>query len=140
MGPLCPIWIHGNPVTLPDFQMVPRLTFLISSGSKKREPRWIGPSRCSICFSFIMINSLYMFQAPICSSSGGTVYTTIGIFCVYFCTYSAFWWWADKCSKHVEAINCNKLKANSASSWSYYTEQGLCLQQLNTWILRFMKL
>jgi hypothetical protein len=35
---------------------------------------------CTICFQFIMINSLYMFQAPICSSSGGTVYATICIF------------------------------------------------------------
>jgi hypothetical protein len=43
-----------------------------------------GPTRCTICCQFININSLYMFQALICSSSGGTVYTTIGIFCVYY--------------------------------------------------------
>jgi hypothetical protein len=28
---------------------------------------------------------------------------------------------ANKCLKHVEAINRNKLKANNASYWSYYT-------------------
>jgi hypothetical protein len=40
MGPLCPISIHGSPVTLPQFQMAPRLIFLLSSGSKKKEPRY----------------------------------------------------------------------------------------------------
>jgi hypothetical protein len=44
----------------------------------------IGPTRCTICFHFITINSLYMFRALICSSSVGTVYTTIGIFCAYY--------------------------------------------------------
>jgi hypothetical protein len=38
------------------------------------------------------------------------------------CTYRASWWWAKKCLKHVEAINRNKLKANSASCRSYYTD------------------
>jgi hypothetical protein len=33
-----------------------------------------GTAGCTICFQFITINSLYMFQALICSSSGGTVY------------------------------------------------------------------
>jgi hypothetical protein len=37
MGLLCPISIHGSPVTLPKFQMAPRLTFLTSSGSKKND-------------------------------------------------------------------------------------------------------
>jgi hypothetical protein len=46
-----------------------------------------------------------MFRALTCSSSGGTVYTTIGIFFVRFVS-------ANKCSKHVEAINRNKLKEN----------------------------
>jgi hypothetical protein len=32
--------------------------------------------------SLLRLNILYMFQALICSSSGGTVYTTIGIFFV----------------------------------------------------------
>jgi hypothetical protein len=44
----------------------------------------IGPTRCTKCFQFIIINSLYMFRTLICSSSGGTVYTIIGIFCVYY--------------------------------------------------------
>jgi len=39
MGPLCPVSIHGSPVTLLEFQMAPRLILLMSSGSKK-EPRY----------------------------------------------------------------------------------------------------
>jgi hypothetical protein len=39
--------------------------------------RITGPIRSTICFQFITINSLYMFPALICSSSGGTVYTAI---------------------------------------------------------------
>jgi hypothetical protein len=38
-GPLCPITIYGCPVTLPVFQMAPRLTYLIFSGSRKKERR-----------------------------------------------------------------------------------------------------
>jgi hypothetical protein len=48
--------------------------------------------------SVIMINSLYMFRAPVCSSSGGTVYTTIGIFCVYYVSWLLVglgWNWID---------------------------------------------
>jgi hypothetical protein len=80
----------------------------------------LGPTRCTICFQFIMINSLYMFQAIICSSPGGTadIIRTKYINCFI---YSAAWQWENKCSKHVEAINRNKLKANSASCWSYGT-------------------
>jgi hypothetical protein len=38
---LCaPISIHGSPVTVPKFQMAPRLIFLIPSGSKKKQPRY----------------------------------------------------------------------------------------------------
>jgi hypothetical protein len=44
----------------------------------------IGPKGCTVCLQFITINSLYMFRAVIFSSSGGTVYTTIVIFCVYY--------------------------------------------------------
>jgi hypothetical protein len=36
------------------------------------------------CLLSVMINSLYLFQALICSSPGGNVYTTICIFCVYY--------------------------------------------------------
>jgi hypothetical protein len=44
----------------------------------------IGPTGCTICFQFITINSLYMFRSLIFTSSGGTVYTTVGIFSVYY--------------------------------------------------------
>jgi hypothetical protein len=43
-----------------------------------------GPTKYTICFQFITIIILYMFRAIICSSSGGTVCTTIGIFCAYY--------------------------------------------------------
>jgi hypothetical protein len=108
----------------------------------------IWPAKYTIYFKFITINSLYMFRALICSSSGGAVYTTIGIFCVCIaglecnsiptllaasrhkthtqhtscCIYSASWWSASKCSKHVEAIDRNKLKANTASCWYCCTD------------------
>jgi len=38
MRTLCPISIQGSPLL--KFQMVPRLIFLMSSGSKKEEPRY----------------------------------------------------------------------------------------------------
>ena len=37
---LCPISIYGSPVALLKFQMAPRLMLLMSSGSKKKEPRY----------------------------------------------------------------------------------------------------
>jgi len=40
MGTLCPISIYRSPVALLQFQMTPRLIFLMSSGSKKKEPRY----------------------------------------------------------------------------------------------------
>jgi hypothetical protein len=40
MGPLCPVSIDGRPVALLNFQMAPRLTLLMSSGSNKKEPRY----------------------------------------------------------------------------------------------------
>jgi hypothetical protein len=40
----------------------------------------------------------------------------------YFILKYLFWLWANKCSKHVEALNRNKLKANGASCWPCYTE------------------
>ena len=39
-GPLCPISIQGSPVALLKFQMIPRLTLLMSSGSKEEEPKY----------------------------------------------------------------------------------------------------
>ena len=40
MDPLCPISVYGSPVALLKFQMAPRLILLMSSGSKKKEPRY----------------------------------------------------------------------------------------------------
>ena len=40
MGRLCPISIYGSRVALLKFQMAPRLILLMSSGSKKKEPRY----------------------------------------------------------------------------------------------------
>jgi len=40
MGRLCPISNYGSPVALLKFQMAPKLILLMSSGSKKKEPRY----------------------------------------------------------------------------------------------------
>jgi len=40
MSPVCPISIYGSPVALLKFQMAPRLMLLMSSGSRKKEPRY----------------------------------------------------------------------------------------------------
>jgi len=40
-GPFCPMSNHESPVSLLKFQMAPKLILLISSGSKKREPRYV---------------------------------------------------------------------------------------------------
>jgi hypothetical protein len=40
MCPLCPVSVKQNPVTLLNFQITPSLILLISSGSKKKEPRY----------------------------------------------------------------------------------------------------
>jgi hypothetical protein len=60
-GSLCPIVIYGSPVTLPKFQMAPRLTFLIFSGSRK-EPRYT-------CLSKAEASHLQRIWAEISSSA-----------------------------------------------------------------------
>jgi hypothetical protein len=63
------------------------------------------------------------------SSSGGTVCTAVGIFCVYCVGWLlAGLEWNKEVLKTVEAINRNKLKANSGSCWCCYTG--------TVWILR----
>jgi hypothetical protein len=56
---------------------------------------------------------------------------TADIICIKYtncCIYSTSWWWANKHLKHVATINRNKLKANAASGWSYYTEKTSILK------------
>jgi hypothetical protein len=94
------------------------------------------PTSCTVCFQFIAINSLYMFRALICSSSGGTVYTNIGMLCQHAASSQPTWYthkiyqsfyiqWllmmSKKSLKHVQAIDRNKLKTNSATCWSCCT-------------------
>jgi len=43
-GPLCHVSNHGSSVTLLKFQMAPKLRLLISSCSRKKEPRYAGLS------------------------------------------------------------------------------------------------
>jgi hypothetical protein len=50
-GPLCPLSNHGSPVSLPKFQMAPKLTLLISSGSREKEPRCISLSEAKASHS-----------------------------------------------------------------------------------------
>jgi hypothetical protein len=52
-GPLCPISIHGSPVTLLKFQMAPRIKLLMSSDSKKA-PRYACLSEAKASHSQIM--------------------------------------------------------------------------------------
>ena len=40
-GPLCPLSNHGSPMALLRFQMAPKPIFLTSSGSRKKDPRYI---------------------------------------------------------------------------------------------------
>jgi hypothetical protein len=65
-----------------------------------------------------MINSLYVSSTYLLFIRRYCM-TKVGI-------YSTSWWWANKRSKHVEAINRNKLKANSASCWSRYSDILWC--------------
>jgi len=62
MGPLCPISIQGNPVTLLKFQMVPRIILLMSSGSKKEEPRYT-------CLSEVKASQSHRMWAEVSSSA-----------------------------------------------------------------------
>jgi len=50
-GPLCPMSNHGSPVTLQKFQMTPNLILLISSDSKKTEPRYACLSEARVSHS-----------------------------------------------------------------------------------------
>jgi len=46
--------IHGNPVALLKFQMAPKLILLISSGCRKKEPRYISLSEAKASHSHKM--------------------------------------------------------------------------------------
>jgi len=51
MGPLCPISIQGSTVPLLKLQMAPGLILLMSSGTKKKEPRYICVSEAKASHS-----------------------------------------------------------------------------------------
>jgi hypothetical protein len=97
---------------------------LSNDASTFRLHRFLGyKSICTAWFTTKLVcqrvNSLYMFQALICSSSRGTVYTAIGIFWACYVGWLLAglawnWWWANKCSKHVVATNLNNLETNSS--------------------------
>jgi hypothetical protein len=72
---------------------------------------------CQLTASRVGVDQLQPCQQP--ADIINTQYTNC-------CTYSASWWWANKYSKHVEATNRNKLKTNSVSSSSYYTDISRC--------------
>jgi len=61
-GPLCPTSIYGSHVALLKFQMAPRLILLVSSGSKKKEPR------CS-CLSETKTSHSHRMWAEVSSSA-----------------------------------------------------------------------
>jgi hypothetical protein len=99
---------------------------------KKYLSSTIGPTRCTIYLQFISIHSLYTFRALFCPPSGGAVCIFVRIMSaaaditrtkIYRLLYIQYlMMMGKKCSKHVEAINRNKLKVNSASCWSYYND------------------
>jgi hypothetical protein len=78
---------------------------------------------------FITINSLYTFGAgSLLIIRKYCIYSNWYILCV-LCRLAAIVVYTvppNKCSKHVKAINCDKLKANSASCWSYHTDMLRC--------------
>jgi len=71
MGPLCPISIHGSSVPLLKLQLAPRLILVMSSGTKKKEPRyvWVKPKlhihkECGPRFH-PLFHSSYIMGSPI---------------------------------------------------------------------------
>jgi hypothetical protein len=64
--------------------------------------------------------------------------------CSRYCLYnnwyiicSISWWWANKCSKHVQAVKCNKLKANSASCCSVLLYINITMHvKQNFWVVK----
>ena len=54
LGLLCPTSNHGSPMALLKFQMAPKPKLLISSGSKKKEPRYICLSEAKASHSHKM--------------------------------------------------------------------------------------
>jgi hypothetical protein len=68
-------WIGGRKQTLAWYNILS--TFSV----KELFCQYKRTNKTRICFQFSMINILYMFRALIYSSSGGTVYTIIGMFC-----------------------------------------------------------
>jgi hypothetical protein len=57
---------RGSPVALPKLQMAPRPIFLISSGSRKKEPRYIRLSEAQshLQVSYYISNSLVKVRIP----------------------------------------------------------------------------
>jgi hypothetical protein len=85
---MSPVWPHSSGLPLQRLDTFLSSGFVILNGYSSAHRMWqtqnfsiIGPTSCAIYFQFITINSIYMFRAPICSSSGGTVYTkTVTLF------------------------------------------------------------
>ena len=61
MSPLCPMSVYGNPIALLKFQMAPRLMLLMSSGFRKKEPRYA-------CLSEAKASHLQRMWAEVSSS------------------------------------------------------------------------
>ena len=60
-GPFCPMSNHGSPVALLKFQMAPMLILMMSSGSKKKEPRCACLSKATASHSQRMWAKVYSF-------------------------------------------------------------------------------
>jgi len=65
---MCPVSIQGSPVALQKFQMAPRLTLLMSSGSKENEPRYACLSEAKTSHSQRMWTNVSSFATHLLHS------------------------------------------------------------------------
>jgi hypothetical protein len=102
-GPLCPITIHGSPVTLPKSQMAPRLTFLILSGPRKQQPRYT-------CLSEAKVSHRQSIWAEVPSSAQHFLHNGLSVSPIkYKCLLSVL----CPVSRPVTALGCILLKDKS---------------------------
>jgi hypothetical protein len=90
----------------------------------------IIPTRVTICFQFVRLITSTCFEHFITHRKVVLYISKLVYFVLIMSAgcyiYSASWWWANKCSKLVEADNRNKLKAHSVYCWSYYADILWC--------------
>ena len=66
-GALCTISVYGSPVALLNFQMAPKMIHLMSSGSKKKEPRYT-------CLSGVIVTYVIYVTLDKCNVTNVTIW------------------------------------------------------------------